>query len=101
MACIVPQLFVYIDIVRELVFIYILVVILHPNFNGELQNVPEQTDNIHQGNMTNADYLEKFKNLLGMESVLKVQIHYQDIVDIVTEEKYRGEIYEIINPQNK
>ena len=51
--------------------------------------------------MTNADYLETFKNLLGMESVLKGQIHDHDMVDIVTEEKYQGESYEIINPQKK
>ena len=51
--------------------------------------------------MNNADYLEKFKKLLGMESVLKGKIHDQDIVDIATEEKYQGESYEIINPQKK
>ena len=46
--------------------------------------------NIHQGNMTNIDYLEKFKNLLDMESILKGQLNDQYIVDIVTEDKHQG-----------
>ena len=51
--------------------------------------------------MTNVDYLEKFKNLLDMESILKGQLNDQYIVDIVTEDKHQGENYDIINPKKK
>ena len=43
---------------------------------------------LHQGNMYNSDYLEKFKNLVDMASAFKVQLYGQAIVDIATEVKY-------------
>ena len=51
--------------------------------------------------MTNADSLEKFNNLVDMVSSLKVRLRNQAIIDTVTEDKYLGGGYEIINPDKK
>ena len=56
---------------------------------------------LHQGNISNADYLEKFNNLVKMVSASKSQIHDTSIVDIMTEEKYPGGGYKIIDPDKK
>ena len=45
---------------------------------------------LYQVNITNEDYLDKLNNLVEMESTFKGNIHDQDIIDIVTEEKYLG-----------
>ena len=51
--------------------------------------------------MSNADYLEKFNNLMDMESTFNGQLHDQAIVDIATKEKYLGGSYDILDPQKK
>ena len=56
---------------------------------------------LYQVNITNEDYLDKLNNLVEMESTFKGNIHDQDIIDIVTEEKYMGGGYEILETDNK
>ena len=43
---------------------------------------------LYQGNITNAENFGKINNLVDMVSAFKDQLHYQSIVDIVTEGKY-------------
>ena len=56
---------------------------------------------LHQGNITNKDFLEKINNMVNMVSEFKVQLHDQPIIDIVTEEKYPAARYDIIDPKKK
>ena len=56
---------------------------------------------LYQVNITNEDYLDKLNNLVEMESTFKGNIHDQDIIDIVTEVKYLGGGYEILETDNK
>ena len=42
---------------------------------------------LHQVNMSNVNYLEKFNNLVDMASLFKGQLHNQAILDIVIEKK--------------
>ena len=51
--------------------------------------------------MSNEDYLEKFNNLVDMAYAFNGQLHNQDIVDIVTEVKYLGGSYDILEPEKK
>ena len=56
---------------------------------------------LHQGNITNAEKLEKMNNLVDMVSSFKGQIHDKSIVDIVTEVKYAAGGYDIIDPNRE
>ena len=56
---------------------------------------------LYQGNMTNVDYLEKLNNLVDVESSFKGQLHDQDIVGILTKEKYPGGLNGILDPYKK
>ena len=56
---------------------------------------------LNQGNIPNADYLEKFNNLVYTASTFNVQLHDQSIVDIATEEKYLGGSDDILEPEKK
>ena len=51
--------------------------------------------------MSNAYYLDKFKNIMDMVSSFEVKLYDQDSVDIVTEEKYLGGRYEILYSDKK
>ena len=51
--------------------------------------------------MTNVEYLEKHNNLMDMQYTLKGQLYDQYNVDILTEEKYPGARYDILDPDNK
>ena len=51
--------------------------------------------------MAGVDYLERFNNLVDMEFLFNVNIHDQTIADIVTEVKYPGGRYDILDPEKK
>ena len=51
--------------------------------------------------MFNSDYLEKFNNLVDPSSAFNSQLYYQSIVDTVTEEKYPGGSYKILDLDKK
>ena len=51
--------------------------------------------------MTKAEYVDQFNNLLDMAYEFKVQLHDQDVIYIVTEEKYTWGGYDINIPYEK
>ena len=56
---------------------------------------------MHQGNMSDSDYLGITNNLVDMVYLFKGKLHYHGIVDIVIEEIYSGGSYKILEPDNK
>jgi hypothetical protein len=54
--------------------------------------------NLRQGNMSNHDYLQKFRNLVDVATTYNGQLHDQSIVTIMTERMHPGTDYADLDP---
>ena len=52
--------------------------------------------NIRQGSLSNAEYLEKFNNVVDIATVYSGQLHDQAITDIATETAHAGVDYDTL-----